>query len=312
MRVISLFSGAGGLDLGFIWAGHEIVYANDVYHDAVETYRRNIGLHIHEGDIALVPSHEIPDGDMVIGGFPCQGFSVANTKRSGLDARNRLYLEMVRVIRDKRPRFFVAENVKGILSLEKGLVFQEILKDFASLGYRVQYQVLNAANYGVPQRRERVFIAGTRRDLPYRLAFPPPTHDRDARLGLLPWRAVGEALAVLPDPDLPNTVANHVYSKYKLRFNGYIGHREINPDLPAPTVTARGDAKGGVVVLHHPSNTRRMSCRELATVQSFPVDYEFVGGISSVYRQIGNAVPPRLAEVVGRMFNLESEHAKVH
>ncbi|PID89905.1 MAG: DNA (cytosine-5-)-methyltransferase [Bacteroidetes bacterium] len=305
MRVVSLFSGAGGLDLGFIWAGHEVVFANDVYHDAVETYRLNIGDHIYEGDIAGVASDEIPDCDIVIGGFPCQGFSVANTQRKRLDARNQLYLEMVRVIRDKRPRYFLAENVKGILSLEKGEVFREILRDFADIGYDTQFQVLNAANYGVPQRRERVFIVGVRRDISWRPVFPLPTHDRHARLGQLPWVAVGDALAGLPDPDAPNDLHNHLYSKYKLRFNGYIGHRAIDPTLPAPTVTARGDDKGGVVVLHHPSNTRRMTCRELATVQGFPLDYEFVGGISSVYRQIGNAVPPPLGRVVGGMFGEE-------
>lgn len=181
-----------------------------------------------------------------------------------------------------------------------------------SLGYRVQHQVLNAANFGVPQRRARVFIVGVREDLPFRIFFPLPTHDKDSRLGLLPWYSVGEALATLPDPDSPNAVPNHVYSKYKLRFNGYIGHREINPALPAPTVTARGDAKGGVVVLHHPSNRRRMTCRELATVQSFPLDYEFVGGISSVYRQVGKAVPPQLARVIGGMFSPQVEEDEVY
>jgi DNA (cytosine-5)-methyltransferase 1 len=110
-------------------------------------------------------------------------------------------------------------------------------------------------------------------------------------------------LADLPNPDEPNDVPNHDYSKYKLRFNGYIGHRTIDPMKPAPTVTARGDDKGGVVVLHHPSNQRRMSCRELATVQSFPIDYAFSGTRSSVYRQIGNAVPPLLACAVAKQFN---------
>ena len=115
MKIVSLFSGAGGLDLGFIAAGNEVVWANDLYGDAVETYRTNIGDHIVCRDIAEIPSSEIPDCDMVIGGFPCQGFSVANTKRHESDSRNKLYLQLLRVIRDKRPRFFLAENVKGIL-----------------------------------------------------------------------------------------------------------------------------------------------------------------------------------------------------
>ena len=111
MKVVSLFSGAGGLDLGFVRAGHKIVWANDLYPDAVETYRANIGKHIVCENISKVASSSIPDCDIVIGGFPCQGFSVANTKRSLDDSRNVLYRELIRVIRDKRPRFFLAENV---------------------------------------------------------------------------------------------------------------------------------------------------------------------------------------------------------
>ena len=107
----------------------------------------------------------------------------------------------------------------------------------------------------------------------------------------------------IPDPDLPNNVLNHTYSRFKLKFNGYIGNREINPNKPAPTVTARGDDKGGVVVLHHPNNKRRMTCRELAIVQSFPLNYEFKGNRSSIYRQIGNAVPPLLGKAIAEQFN---------
>lgn len=124
MKVVSLFSGAGGLDLGFIKAGHTIVWANDLYDDAVATYRKNIGNHIVDKDIREIPSEEIPDCDIVIGGFPCQGFSVANTKRHTADERNVLYKELLRVIKDKNPKFFLAENVKGILSLNKGESFK--------------------------------------------------------------------------------------------------------------------------------------------------------------------------------------------
>ena len=226
MNVVSLFSGAGGLDLGFVQAGHTVIWANDLFEDAVKTYRMNLGDHIVQKNIYDIPSEEIPDTDIVIGGFPCQGFSVANTGRHEDDERNRLYLEMIRVIRDKSPKYFLAENVKGILSLGKGQVFQNILSDFRSLGYDVQYRLMNAADYGVPQKRFRVIIVGV-----------------------------------------------------------------------------RGDSRGGVVILPHPSGLRRMTCRELATIQSFPLDYQFVGGISSVCRQIGNAVPPKLAKAVASQFN---------
>ncbi len=302
MRVVSLFSGAGGLDLGFRQAGHRIVWANDLYDDAVSTYRRNIGKHIVCADITKVRSEDIPDCDMVIGGFPCQGFSVANTKRNARDSRNVLYRELLRVISDKKPAFFLAENVKGILHFDGGKAFLRILADFESAGYRVVYRLCNAANFGVPQRRERVIIVGTRQDINYEFSYPQITHAKGGADGLRPWVGVGEALAGFPDPDVENVVPNHVYSKYKLNFNGYLGHRPLDPLLPAPTVTARGDDKGGVVILPHPGGRRRMTGRELATVQGFPADFVFEGNLSSVYRQIGNAVPPPLARAVAAQF----------
>lgn len=303
MRVVSLFSGAGGLDFGFVMAGHEIIWANDCYGDAVETYRLNIGSHIVQSDIADISSDAIPDCDIVIGGFPCQGFSVANIKRSVTDERNSLYRQLVRVISWKRPKFFLAENVKGLISLARGRVFEMILNDFKDLRYRVSYKVLNAADFGVPQLRQRVIIVGVRDDLECEYMFPSPTHSERGAGGLLKWVSVQSALADIPDPDTPNTIPNHEYSRYKLNFNGYLGHRALNPDKPAPTVTARGDDKGGVVILPHPNAKRRMSCRELATIQSFPLDYIFSGTRSSVYRQIGNAVPPLLSFALAKMFN---------
>ncbi len=303
MRVVSLFSGAGGLDLGFKMAGHDVVWANDLYEDAVHTYQKNIGDHIVLEDVRNISADKIPDCDIVIGGFPCQGFSVANTKRHIADERNELYKQLIRVIEDKRPKFFLAENVKGLTNLGKGEVFKMILSDFENLGYRVQYKILNAADYGVPQTRLRVIIVGVRSDIDWEYEFPKATHDQDGRDGLPTWVSVSDALKGLPDPDSENSIPNHTYSKYKLNINGYIGHRLLDPDKPAPTVTARGDNRGGVVILPHPNGQRRMSCRELASVQSFPVDYEFAGNNSSIYRQIGNAVPPLLAYTVAKQFN---------
>ena len=282
MRVVSLFSGAGGLDLGFKMAGHTIVWANDLYEDAVKTYAHNIGDHIVCEDITKVPTSAIPDCDIVIGGFPCQGFSVANIKRHEDDSRNELYKQLIRVIKEKQPKFFVAENVKGILSLGNGKIIEMIINDFESLGYTVQKRVLNAADYGVPQTRQRVIIVGVRKDLDFVYNYPTPTHNQSGKDGLKQWVSVDEALRIFPDPDEPNDVPNHTYSKYKLHFNGYLGHRPLDPQKPAPTVTARGDNKGGVVILPHPNAQRRMTCRELAAVQSFPPDYFFCGNNSSI------------------------------
>jgi len=307
MKVVSLFSGAGGLDLGFLKAGHTIVWANDLYHDAVETYRNNIGNHIIEEDIHNIPSKEIPDCEIITGGFPCQGFSVANTKRDAGDERNELYKQMVRVISDKKPFFFLAENVKGLLSLAKGSVIKMIIADFTAIGYRVKYQLLNTADYGIPQQRQRVIIVGVRNDIDFDYKFPKEKYNEEGINGLKRWVSVKDVFQDLPDPDKPNDLTNHEYSKYKISVSNYLGHRLIDGDKPAPTVTARGDDRGGVVVLHHYSNNRRMSCRELATIQSFPLDFTFSGNRSSVYRQIANAVPPSLAYILAKVFNSYKE-----
>ena len=173
--VAGLFSGCGGLDLGFINAGFDVVWANDFFKEAVETYKKNIGNHIVLGDITKIPSSEIPnDFDILVGGFPCQGFSIANIKRSMEDERNFLYKEMLRVIKDKKPKYFVAENVKGLLSMQKGKVIEMIINDFQELGYDVDYKLLKASEYGIPQNRERVFIIGNRLGL--KNPFPKKTH----------------------------------------------------------------------------------------------------------------------------------------
>jgi DNA (cytosine-5)-methyltransferase 1 len=305
MRVVSLFSGAGGLDLGLVRAGLQIVWANDIFIEAAETYAANIGPHIDTRDICTIGADEIPECDVVVGGFPCQGFSVANWGRYSQDPRNQLYREMVRIIAAKRPKFFIGENVKGLVSMAKGEALKAIIRDLEGCGYDVRHAVVNAADYGVPQARMRVLILGVRRDMQWSGTFPPPpTHARPdlaVGLGLRPWLSVGEALAHLPEPEKGGHIPNHECSRYKLRFNGHLGHREIDPMKPAPTVTSRGDDRGGVVVLHHPNNHRRMTARELAAVQSFPDDFVFAGAKTAAYRQISNAVPPLLGEAIGKM-----------
>jgi DNA (cytosine-5)-methyltransferase 1 len=189
------------------------------------------------------------------------------------------------------------------LSLGRGKVFEMILRDFEGVGYNVTHKLLNAADFGVPQKRERVIIVGIRKDLESGYRFPEPSHSEFPKVeGRLPWVSIGTALSGVPDPDTEHDLSNHTYSKFKLKFNGYLGNRAIDPDKPAPTVTARGDDKGGVVVLHHPNNQRRMSARELAATQSFDLKFEFCGNRSNVYRQIANAVPPLLAFRIAQSF----------
>ena len=310
MKIISLFCGCGGFDLGMKMAGHTIVWANEWDDDACETYVSNVCKYITRGDICNISSGEIPNGDIVIGGFPCQGFSLANKKRSIKDERNILYKEFCRIVEEKKPKYFLAENVRGILSLGKGQVIKTIIKDFEGLGYRVKYRCFNTADYGVPQTRVRVIIAGTRNDLPVdsNYVFPEPSHSKvldpqkELFLELQPWVSIAEALKNIPEPGADGfSFKNHYGSKYKITNRNYTGHRTTDPHKPSPTILARGNGKGGVCALQHPNNHRRLTIRESAVVQTFPLEFEFFGSMNSCYRQIGNAVPVLFAKKLGLM-----------
>ena len=316
MKIVSLFSGCGGLDLGLIQAGHKIVWANDIDSDSVATYAQNISSHAVLSPIEDVLSSRIPDGDVVIGGFPCQGFSQANLLRFEDDERNHLYLEFLRVIRDKQPEYFLAENVRGILSLAGGRAIEKIENDFSSAGYRVKKQLFNVADYGVPQNRWRVIISGTRKDLQDEAGYcyPEPTHinpKKQKGAGLKPWVTICDALAGIPNPEEPHDLLNHICSQYKVTNRNFTGHRATDPNKPSPTILARGNGKGGVCAIQHPRNHRRMSIREQALVQTFPLDFEFTGSMNSCYRQVGNAVPVLFAKHLGIMLKSLEEKRKV-
>lgn len=308
MKVVSLFSGAGGLDLGFKNAGFDIIWANDFDGDACHTYASNIAGHIVHSSIENIDSSNIPECDIVIGGFPCQGFSQANMLRFEDDQRNKLYLEFLRVIRDKQPKFFFAENVRGILSLAKGEAIKKIEHDFSSAGYRVKKQLFNLADFGIPQSRWRVILVGVRKDLEIEYEFPQPTHTSPSKVKtnkLLSWVTIGEALRKIPDADNEgHGLLNHDYSKYKVTNRNFTGHRTTDPNKPSPTILARGNGKGGVCAIQHPNNHRRMSVRESAVIQSFPLDFKFHGSLSSCYRQVGNAVPPKFAEILAKKLKI--------
>ena len=294
MKIISLFSGAGGLDLGLVQSGHTVVWANDNDIDACETYRNNIGNHVICSDISDIQLNTIPDADVIVGGFPCQGFSMANKSRSIDDKRNKLYEYFVKIVAEKQPKYFIAENVRGILSLDKGEAIKTIVNDFENIGYNVRYQIFNMADYGVPQTRQRVIIAGTRKDIQKIFPFPQPTHTKDC------WVNIAEALSDIPEPLCgQNKISNHIYSKYKVTNRNFTGHRKTDPQKPSPTILARGNGKGGVCAIQHPNNRRRMSVRESATIQTFPVDFIFSGKMNSMYRQVGNAVPVLFAKYLG-------------
>ncbi|HEM5035388.1 TPA: DNA cytosine methyltransferase [Streptococcus suis] len=383
------------MDLGFEKAGFEIAYANDIMPEAVNTYNKNFSHQSVLADITTVKSEELPDDiDIVIGGFPCQGFSIANKNRNTEDKRNFLYLEMLRIIKDKKPKFFLAENVKGILSLGKGKVIQMIIKDFESIGYKVDYKLVNAAEYGVPQARERVLIMGNR--IGAENKFPKTTHSLTGENLLMPQAITTEtAIGWLSDVPLKPTdqkvdgklVKNHIASenvkdkfwgrKYDVNQHeicdylkywrdkagwstkkiddhfGYkytAGHwfrkdnnsgsipkpsdwwelkkilgfddkydkqvttfvekpikfeqslRITNWDRPSDTITGTGPEI-------HVNKERRLSVRETAILQSFPLEFEFTGSLNKMYLQVGNAVPPLLAQRVAESIKLNMENS---
>lgn len=312
MKIVSLFCGAGGLDLGLNQAGHEIIWANDFDADCIETYRKNIGNHAVLGNIVNIPSEDVPDCDVIVGGFPCQGFSQANRLRFEEDERNRLYLEFLRLVSDKQPQYFLAENVRGILSLGGGAAIQKIEDDFSNAGYRVEKKLFNLADYGVPQTRQRVIIAGTRKDLPDTLnfGFPAATHSKIESGNLKAWVSIGEALKKIPEPSEDCSLINHICSKYKVTNRNFTGHRRTDPNKPSPTILARGNGGGGVCALQHPNNHRRMSVREQAIIQTFPMDFEFSGKLNSCYRQVGNAVPVLFGKHLGESLSALSAAKK--
>jgi DNA (cytosine-5)-methyltransferase 1 len=173
-KLLSLFSGCGGLDLGFKLAGYDVVWANDYDHWSCQTYAKNFGPHIVEGSIVDIDFNNTPDIDIITGGFPCQDFSMI-WKRKGLETdRGNLYKHFVRAVKTKMPKVFVAENVKGLLTANNGKAIEQIAKDFAQLGYKINFNLYNFADYGAPQLRERVLIVGVRHDIEYEFHKPEP------------------------------------------------------------------------------------------------------------------------------------------
>ena len=304
--VVSLFSGCGGLDLGFIGEfdflnnkykknKFEVVWANDVDEHSCQTFANYFKQAIVCGDITQILSGKysarlfdqpIPNkADVVLGGFPCQDFSHAGKRRGFKSKRGLLYQSMIDVVRRTNPLVFVAENVKGLLTMNGGEAIQTIVRDFEALGYHVHYHLLVAADFGVPQTRERVIIIGTKKNkLPpfNEKDFPKPTHNKNSRVSLK------EALADL-EKRKEGEAPNHFWSKAK-KNNGQ-GNNTVSADKPGPTM--RTEHHGNIEF--HWNGKRRLSAREAARIQSFPDDFIFYPSTSAAYKQIGNAVPPVLA-----------------
>lgn len=290
--VVSMFSGCGGMDLGFIggftalgkrYPSHpfEIIWANDINEKACETYRQNLGHEIICGSVWDYMETLPAEADVLIGGFPCQDISV-NGKGSGINGhRSGLYRAMVKAVDRIRPKIFVAENVKGLLMRHNRKSLETVLADFKNLGYSVTYRLYQAADYGIPQTRERIFIVGLL-STAAKFAPPQPTCPRDQ------WVTAIEALADLESLGEDES-SNHIWSRANVSPDQ--GNRRLQADRPAYTI--RAECHGNIQ--YHYRLPRRLSMREAARIQSFPDDFIFNAKLRETERQIGNAVPPVLA-----------------
>lgn len=290
--VVSLFSGCGGMDLGFKGGftlferqyaplPFDIVWANEINEAACRTYRRNIEPNIICGSIWEVMGSLPSNVDVLVGGFPCQDISI-NGKGAGISGkRSGLYRAMVEAIRITQPKLFVAENVKGLLMRHNKASLTQILKDFNSLGYDISHALYHAADYGVPQSRERVFMVGT---LQGKGTFVQPPPERCKANWMTAREAINDLEAVAANPAI-----NHIWSL--ANKSSEQGDRHLDPNKPGYTI--RAECHGNIQF--HYTLPRRISMREAARIQSFPDDFIFEAKLRETERQIGNAVPPILA-----------------
>lgn len=341
---IDLFAGAGGLSLGALRAGINVKYAVEIDPYACLTYQKNHpDTILIEKDISLINADFFKDiqrenGDLVIfGGPPCQGFSTSNQRnRSSDNIKNWLFLEYMRIVEELEPKYVVFENVKGIFETEQKIFFNLILENFEKLGFNVHYFILNAANYGVPQNRNRLFIIGvktkTRMNEPAKVSGlvsvgdairDLPIVDNGNRICELPYSTIAnskyaeimrngdnelcsnnlvsrnskeiiERYAYIPQGGNWENIPKELMKNYKDVSRCHTGiYRRLTEIDPSVTI---GNYRKSMLI--HPWENRGLSVREAARLQSFPDDFHFYGSIGFQQQQVGNAVPPLLAEAV--------------
>ncbi|MCF0186043.1 MAG: DNA (cytosine-5-)-methyltransferase [Bacteroidaceae bacterium] len=300
-KVASLFCGCGGSDLGMIGGfsfldktyeelPFDIVYAIDFDQKAVETYNRNFAHPAECIDVCDADFSSIGDVDVLIGGFPCQSFSTVNPTKDTNDARANLYKQIVRFLMEKKPKYFICENVKGLLTLQKGAIIRKITKEFSEAGYKVVYRLVHAVEYGVPQKRERAIIVGIRKDIEGTFYYPQRVYGKTT-----PLKAVIDNLAIDEQKyyfsekavqgmrNAKNNMKRGLWQDLNqpcLTITSHLAKTSINSRDPVLLVDADKDLY------------RRFTPREAARIQSFPNSFLLPESDSAAYRQIGNAVPP--------------------
>lgn len=332
-KVASLFSGVGGLDYGFhkLQNNFKIVFANDFDHFACETYKTNFinsNDYLKEGNIQDYID-KIPQHDILLGGFPCQPFTLAGKRLGFEDRRGLQYLHCIKALNLYKPKFFYFENVKGILSHDNGKTIEKVITDLEDCGYNVLVQLIKMKDYGVSQRRERVFFIGVRDDININPKELIPNQINDIKV-------LKDLFKDIPSLDLDNNTSNlinhnfHYGSIKKMKWilllkegenlkdltveeirrrelemnieetpipKTILGYRRLNGNEIAPTMMF-----GNTCLPIHPIENRSISVREAALIQSFPLDFEFKGGISYQYKQVGNAVPPMFSKILAERF----------
>lgn len=314
MRVVSLFSGCGGLDLGFERAGFDVVWANEYDSTIHATYHLNHpNTVLNTSDIRDLSSHNIPDCDGIIGGPPCQSWSLGGKCLGIEDERGKLVFDYIRIVKEKQPKFFIMENVPGMVTTKHIDSFNHFLNLFKVAGYNLKYELMNASDFGVPQDRLRVFIVGIRNDLDIEYIFPSPLKGNPISL----FHAIGD---LLEDPKPYNndnvdnnrgSIPNHDYyigtfdHKFMARnrvrswdelsftIQAQAKNEPLHPKAPKMVYVSPDERR---FVKGKESLYRRLSVRECARIQTFPDNFIFIyNKIEDGYKMVGNAVPPRLA-----------------
>ncbi len=316
MKIASFFSGAGGLDLGFTNAGFKLAFANDNWEGCWETFEKNHRIKINKKSIADISPDEVPDVVGFVGGPPCQSWSLAGAMKGINDPRGKLFYDYVRLIKEKKPLFFLAENVAGILSPKHYSEFMKIVQAFKEIGYNVSYKLLDVKYYGIPQERKRVIIVGYHESLGKTFEFPPAS---------LRLTTLKEAIGDLSSPSAAKEknktngglkVPNHEYmnggfstiymSRNRVRnwneqsFTIQAGgrHAPIHPQAPKMKFIEQNKRE---FVKGKENLYRRLSVRECARIQTFPDDFVFCyNDVADGYKMIGNAVPVKFAETIAK------------
>ena len=329
MRIVSFFAGAGGLDLGFQKAGFNVVWANEYDKDIWETYERNHkNTMLDRRSIVNIESDEVPECDGIIGGPPCQSWSEAGSKRGINDKRGQLFFDFIRILKAKQPKFFLAENVSGMLLNRHSEALKNIKQLFKEAGYNLSFKLLNASDFDVPQDRKRVFFVGIREDLDFKFKFPKSLKEKVT----LEQKIADLQNAVVPAKEGNKTnkenckIPNHEYmiggfssmfmsrnrvrswdeQSYTIQAGGR--HAPLHPQAPKMKFIEQNKR---IFVPGKENLYRRLSVRECARIQTFPDDFIFYyKHIAAGYKMIGNAVPVNLAKHIAISIKSQIENAE--